>query len=95
MHFGRDVTRDQLLSAYDAVIYAVGASEDLRMGVPGEEAAGSSSARVFVAWYSGHPDAEPQHLDGVSTAVAIGVGNVAVDVAEVIVTGLGGQCHSV
>lgn len=84
VHFGRDVTRAQLLSAYDAVIYAVGASEDLRMGVPGEESAGSSSAREFVAWYSGHPDAEPQHLDGVSTAVAIGVGNVAVDVARVL-----------
>ena len=38
---GRDVTRDELLAGYDAVIYAVGASEDLRMGVPGEDAAAS------------------------------------------------------
>ena len=85
VHFGRDVTREELLTGYDAVIYAVGASEDLRMGVPGEDAAGSRSAREFVAWYSGHPDAEPQSLDGVRQAVAVGVGNVAVDVARILV----------
>ena len=82
--FGRDVTRDELLAGYDAVIYAVGASEDLRMGVPGEDAVGSRSAREFVAWYSGHPDAEPQSLDGVTQVAAIGVGNVAVDVARIL-----------
>lgn len=82
--FGTDVTRDELLAAYDAVIYAVGASEDLHMGVGGEDLAGSRSAREFVAWYSGHPDAEPQYLDGVTSAVAIGVGNVAVDVARIL-----------
>ncbi len=85
VHFGRDVTREELLTGYDAVIYAVGASEDLRMGVPGEDTAGSRSAREFVAWYSGHPDAEPQSLDGVRQAVAVGVGNVAVDVARILV----------
>ena len=83
--FGRDVTREELLAGYDAVIYAVGASEDLRMGVPGEDADGSRSARAFVAWYSGHPDAEPQSLFGVRQAVAVGVGNVAVDVARILV----------
>ena len=83
--FGRDVTRDELLAGYDAVIYAVGASEDLRMRVPGEDAAGSRSARAFVAWYSGHPDAEPQSLAGVRRAAAVGVGNVAVDVARMLV----------
>ena len=77
---GRDVTRDELLAGYDAVIYAVGASEDLRMGVPGEDAVGSRSARAFVAWYSGHPDAEPQSLHGVRQVAAVGVGNVAVNV---------------
>lgn len=82
--FGRDVTREELLAGYDAVIYAVGASEDLRMGVPGEDAVGSRSAREFVAWYSGHPDAAPQSLAGVRQAVAVGVGNVAVDVARIL-----------
>ncbi|MBK8447126.1 MAG: FAD-dependent oxidoreductase [Micropruina sp.] len=83
--FGRDVTREELLAGYDAVIYAVGASEDLRMGVTGEDATGSRSAREFVAWYSGHPDAEPQSLAGVHQAAAVGVGNVAVDVARLLV----------
>jgi len=82
---GRDITRAELLAGYDAVIYAVGASEDLRMGVPGEDAAGSRSARAFVAWYSGHPDAEPQSLFGIRQAVTVGVGNVAVDVARILV----------
>ena len=53
VELGRDVTHAELLSAYDAVIYAVGASEDLQLGVPGELLPGSRSAREFVAWYSG------------------------------------------
>ena len=84
VHFGRDITREELLSAYDAVIYAVGASEDMHMGIPGEDAAGSGSAREFVAWYSGHPDAAPQSLAGVRGVATIGVGNVAVDVARIL-----------
>lgn len=84
VHFGREITRDELLASYDAVIYAVGASEDLRMNIPGEDAENSRSAREFVAWYSGHPDAEPQALFGVGQAATIGVGNVAVDVARIL-----------
>ncbi len=84
VHFGRDITREELLSAYDAVIYAVGANEDMHMGIPGEGAVGSGSAREFVAWYSGHPDASPQSLAGVRGAATIGVGNVAVDVARIL-----------
>lgn len=85
IQFGTDTSREELLAAYDAVVYAVGASEDAELGVPGEHLAGSISAREFVAWYSGHPDAQPQHLTGVTAAAAIGVGNVAVDVARVLV----------
>jgi ferredoxin--NADP+ reductase len=81
---GTDTTREELLAAYDAVVYAVGATEDLRMGVPGEDLPGSGSAREFVAWYSGHPDAAPQSLAEVSAAATIGVGNVAVDVARIL-----------
>lgn len=83
--FGTDVTREELLAAYDAVIYAAGASEDMRMNIPGEHLPGSHSAREFVAWYSGHPDARNQDLTGVDSVAAIGVGNVAVDVARVLV----------
>ncbi len=85
VEFGRDVTAVQLHDAYDAVIYAVGAADDRRLGIAGEDLPGSRSARQFVAWYSGHPDAEPQPLAGVRNAVVIGVGNVAVDVARILV----------
>lgn len=81
---GRDVTPAQLRDAYDAVIYAMGASDDRHLGIAGEDLPGSRSARQFVAWYSGHPDAEPQPLEGVRNAVVVGVGNVAVDVARIL-----------
>lgn len=81
---GRDVTREDLLAAYDAVVYAAGAQEDAQLGVPGEDLPGSRAARQFVEWYSGHPDAPAQDLGGVRAAAVIGVGNVAVDVARVL-----------
>ena len=86
VELGRDVTVDELKAGYDAVVYAAGASEDRRMGIPGESLPGSRSAREFVAWYSGHPDATAQSLQGVHTAVIAGVGNVAVDVARMLLT---------
>ncbi|WP_072042012.1 NAD(P)-binding protein [Nigerium massiliense] len=81
---GETVSRDELLAGYDAVVYAAGASEDRRLSVPGEELPGSVSAREFVAWYSGHPDARPHPLGDVRSAVTFGVGNVAVDVARML-----------
>lgn len=84
VELGRDATAAELLASYDAVVYAAGASEDRRMEIPGETLLGSRSAREFVAWYSGHPDATPQSLRGVSTAITVGVGNVAVDVARIL-----------
>ena len=71
VEFGRDTTREELLAAYDTVVYAVGASEDMHLGIAGEHLAGSRSAREFVSWYSGHPDAKAQDLTGVrASAVA-------------------------
>lgn len=84
VEFGTDVTRKELLGAYDAVIYAAGAAEDAEMAVPGENLPGSESARSFVAWYSGHPDATPFRLTGVRSVVTVGVGNVAVDVSRIL-----------
>lgn len=84
VEFGHDVTRAELLAGYDAVIYAVGAAQDIHLQIPGENLSGSRSAREFVAWYGGHPDARPQNLSGVTGAAAIGVGNVAIDVARVL-----------
>src|SRR5215475_8514283 len=85
VHLGEDVTRDDLLAAYDAVIYATGAMRDRRLGIDGEDLPGSYAATDFVNWYCGHPDVDPGAftLDAESVAV-IGVGNVAVDVARIL-----------
>jgi len=85
VHFGDDVSRADLLAAYDAVVYATGAMRDRRLGVPGEDLPGSYAATDFVNWYCGHPDVAPDAftLDAESVAV-IGVGNVAVDVARIL-----------
>ena len=86
IHLGDDVTREDLLASYDAVVYATGAMRDRRMGIPGEDLPGSYAATDFVNWYCGHPDsaAEAFTLDAESVAV-VGVGNVAVDVARILV----------
>jgi ferredoxin--NADP+ reductase len=84
VELGRTLTVAELRSGYDVVVYAIGAEDDRSLGIPGEDLPGSRSARQFVAWYSGHPDAEPQPLAGVRRAVIIGVGNVAVDVARIL-----------
>jgi ferredoxin--NADP+ reductase len=86
VHLGEDVTREDLLASYDAVVYATGAMRDRRLGIPGEDLAGSAAATDFVNWYCGHPDMDPGTftLDAESVAV-IGVGNVAVDVARILV----------
>ena len=86
VHLGDDVTREDLLASYDAVVYATGAMRDRRLGIPGEDLPGSYAATDFVNWYCGHPDIDPGtfSLDAESVAV-IGVGNVAVDVARILV----------
>ena len=84
VELGTDITADELRDGYHAIVYAAGASEDRRLDVRGEHLPGSRSAREFVAWYCGHPDAEPQPLGGVGTAVTFGVGNVAIDVARIL-----------
>jgi ferredoxin--NADP+ reductase len=85
VHLGEDVTREDLLASYDAVVYATGAMRDRRLGIPGEDLPGSYAATDFVNWYCGHPDIDPEAftLDAEAVAV-IGVGNVAVDVARIL-----------
>jgi len=80
-----DLTPDELATYYDAVIHASGAAVDRHLDIDGENLPGSFSATEFVAWYSGHPDSAVDHftLDA-RTAVVIGVGNVAVDVARIL-----------
>ncbi|MER5252251.1 MULTISPECIES: FAD-dependent oxidoreductase [unclassified Streptomyces] len=82
---GADVTAQELAAHHDAVIYAVGASADRTLAVPGEELPGSISARAFVAWYNGHPDVAPDAIDlSAERVVVVGNGNVALDVARIL-----------
>jgi ferredoxin--NADP+ reductase len=85
VELGRDVTHEELTSLYDAVIYAVGAQTDRRLGIPGEDLPGSWAATEFVAWYNGHPDFQELSFDlAGERAVVVGNGNVALDVARML-----------
>ena len=85
VRLGEDVTREELVGAYDAVVYATGAMRDRRLGIPGEDLPGSYAATDFVNWYCGHPDLDPSaFVLTAESAVVIGVGNVAVDVARIL-----------
>src|SRR4051812_8400353 len=86
VELGEDITRDELLSRYHAVVYAVGTSDDIRLGIPGEDRPGSHAATEFVAWYNGHPEYADREFDLSATrAIVIGNGNVAIDVARMLV----------
>ncbi|MCX3058207.1 FAD-dependent oxidoreductase [Streptomyces beihaiensis] len=82
---GTDVHHADLLRAHHAVIHAVGAATDKRLGIEGEDLPGSVSATDFVAWYNGHPDrAHDDHPLDTERAVVVGNGNVALDVARIL-----------
>jgi ferredoxin/flavodoxin---NADP+ reductase len=85
VEYGRDITHADLHERYHAVIYAVGAQTDRRMGIPGEDLPGSWAATEFVAWYNGHPDYRDRVFDlSTKRAVVVGNGNVAADVARML-----------
>jgi ferredoxin--NADP+ reductase len=85
VEIGTDVTHDELAAAFHAVLYAVGAPTDRRLGIPGEDLPGSHAATEFVAWYNGHPDYADLSFDlSPHRAVVIGNGNVALDVARML-----------
>lgn len=85
--FGVDLSREDLRRHYHQVVYAVGAQADQRLDIRGEDLAGSHPATEFVAWYNGHPDFADRTFDlGHERAVVVGNGNVAVDVARILVT---------
>ncbi|MGW0734067.1 FAD-dependent oxidoreductase [Streptomyces sp. NPDC002851] len=90
LEVGRDLTAAELAAHHDAVIYAVGAATDRRLGIPGEELPGSLPATRFVAWYNAHPEVAPDavaptDLSG-ERVVVVGNGNVALDVARILVS---------
>ncbi|MFW0783471.1 FAD-dependent oxidoreductase [Gordonia sp. CPCC 206044] len=84
---GTDITHAELADRYHAVIHASGASTDKRLGIDGEELSGSIAATDFVAWYNGHPDHAERIYDLTAERVVIvGNGNVALDVARILLT---------
>ena len=85
VEIGRDLDHAELARLYDAVVYAVGAQTDRRIGIPGEDLPGSWPATAFVAWYNAHPDFHGLPFDlRTPRAVVVGNGNVAVDVARML-----------
>jgi ferredoxin/flavodoxin---NADP+ reductase len=85
--FGEHVSREDLLAHYHAIVYATGSPSDRPLGIPGEDLPGSHAATEFVGWYNGHPDHTHLEFDLLSAerAVVIGNGNVALDVARMLV----------
>src|SRR5215204_6490163 len=85
--FGVDLHHRDLKRHYDQIVYAVGAQADRRMSIPGEGLPNSHAAIAFVGWYNGHPDYRDLPVDlSCERAVVVGNGNVAVDVARMLVT---------
>ncbi len=83
---GRDIKVPDLLEIYDAVVLAYGAPHDNQLGIQGEDLQNVFGSNAFVGWYNGHPDFKDLNPDlNVDSAVIIGVGNVALDVARVLV----------
>lgn len=85
VELGRDISREELLGRYEVVVYTLGTDRDRRLGIPGEDLAGSYPATDFVAWYNGHPGAAGSAFDmNCRRAVVIGNGNVAIDIARML-----------
>ncbi len=87
---GTHVSHADLLAHHDAVVYAVGAVADRRLDVPGEDLPGSLSARTFVGWYNAQPEIAADVVDlgpaAQGRAVIIGNGNVALDMARILLS---------
>ena len=85
VEYGSDLSLTDLEAHYHGVVFSTGAQTDRRLGIPGEDLDGSHPATEFVAWYNGHPDFTDLRFDlSCESAVVVGVGNVAVDVARIL-----------
>jgi ferredoxin--NADP+ reductase len=85
VELGSDLTIEQLKERYDAIVIATGSALGKKLGIPGEDLLGSMSAATFVPWYNAHPDFKDESIDlRCDTAVVIGAGNVAMDVARML-----------
>ena len=85
IELGKDISLKDLRERYDAVVLATGSSKGRKLGIPGEELSNCISAAEFVPWYNAHPDYVDVDVDlNCDTAVVIGAGNVAMDVARLL-----------
>ena len=85
VELGKDISLKDLRDQYDAVVLATGASRGRKLGITGEDLTNSLSAADFVPWYNAHPDFVDVEVDlSCDTAVVIGAGNVAMDVARIL-----------
>ena len=85
VELGTDISIEQLQDMYDAVVIATGSAVGKKLGIPGEDLSGSLSAAEFVPWYNAHPDFHGVDVPlNCETAVVIGAGNVAMDVARML-----------
>lgn len=84
---GKDISVAELKEAYDAVVIATGARKDKKLGIPGEDLTGVIGSSDFVNWYNSHPDYSDLNPipSNSKAAVVIGNGNVAIDVARILV----------
>jgi ferredoxin--NADP+ reductase len=85
VELGKDISLKDLRERYDAVVLATGSSKGRKLGIPGEELSNYLSAAEFVPWYNAHPDFANVEVDlNTDTAIVIGAGNVAMDVARLL-----------
>jgi ferredoxin--NADP+ reductase len=85
VELGKDISLKDLRERYDAVVLATGSTKGRKLGIPGEELPNCISAAEFVPWYNAHPDFTNVEVDlNTDTAVVIGAGNVAMDVARLL-----------
>jgi ferredoxin--NADP+ reductase len=86
VEIGTHISHEELLAHHHAVVYAHGASSDRRLDIAGEDLPGSAAATEFVNWYNGHPDYADRAFDlDHERAVIVGNGNVALDIARLLV----------
>jgi ferredoxin--NADP+ reductase len=83
--FGTDITLEDLQQHYHAVIFATGSIRDAELDIPGIDLPGSYGAADVVSWYDGHPDVPREWPLEAKEIAVIGNGNVALDVARVLV----------
>ncbi len=85
VELGKDISLKDLRERYDAVVLATGSTKGRKLGIPGEELPNCISAAEFVPWYNAHPDYVDVEVDlNTNTAVVVGAGNVAMDVARLL-----------